>query len=123
MPTEVRNVRQIAGESKRRWFTDGDMDLTVWLNDRQEIVGFQLCYDKSAAERALTWKQASGFLHNRVDDGEGRPGRHKGTPILIPDGLFKVEKIAGQFLSKSRHLEPELSTFVYHRLLEYPSPR
>ena len=43
MLKELRHVRQIAGESHRRSFSDAGMDLTVWITDDGEIAGFELC--------------------------------------------------------------------------------
>ncbi len=85
---EIRAIRQLPGEPRRRWFFGSRMDLTVWTDTQGEIIGFQLSYDKPRAEKALTWKRDSRFFHNRVDDGESKPGRHKGTPLLGVDGLF-----------------------------------
>ena len=70
---EVKRTRQVPGEGFRRWFTDSDFDLIVWYEGQDEdgpIAGFQLCYDKQGAERALTWRRATGFSHEKVDDGE-----------------------------------------------------
>ena len=118
---EVPIVRQIPGESRRRWFTDSDMDLTVWLDNRGRINGFQLCYDKSRLERALTWTLTSGFTHQRVDDGEGRPGRYKGTPILIADGAFDPSTVSRQFTEQSTDIDNSVSSFVHQKLMEYGS--
>jgi len=46
MLREVPNVRQIKGESKRRWFSDDYFDLIIWLDETDEIVGFQLGRDR-----------------------------------------------------------------------------
>ena len=42
MLKEYTHVRQIQGESKRRWFSDRYFDLIVWFGEQDEIVGFQL---------------------------------------------------------------------------------
>ena len=118
---EIHQVRQVDGESRRRWFSSVDMDLTVWLDAGGVIEGFELCYDKGKAERALRWKRDSGFLHERVDDGEGRPGRFKGTPILLPDGVFNAKKISRRFLENSPDIDRSLADFIYRKILEYPA--
>lgn len=68
--TEVRNVRQVPGELRRRWFGSEEFDLIVWCDDSGVPSAFQLCYDKPRAEHALTWKHDLGFLHTVVDDGD-----------------------------------------------------
>ena len=119
MLREISAVRQIQGEPHRRWFTDEHFDLVIW-DEEKRIVGFQLCYDKSHDERAVTWKQESGFSHNAVDTGEDRPGRYKASPILTADGSFDANKVAAQFLGQSGSLEGSSCEFIYTKLLGYP---
>jgi hypothetical protein len=97
---QIKDVGQIKGEPHCRWFTDEHFALVIW----DEIVGFQLCYDKSRSERAITWKAGSGFSHNAVDGGEDRAARYKGSPILVADGVVDAKS----------------SDFIYLKLLEYP---
>jgi len=118
MLTEVPNARQIKGESKRRWFSDDYFDLIIWLDETDEIVGFQLCYDKYGNERALTWRKQVGYVHERVDDGEHRPGKMKATPILVLDGQFEHEKIASVFKEESSEIEERISKLVYEKISE-----
>ena len=114
------HVRQINGEPKRRWFDDVDFDLLIREDNNGEIIGFQLFYDKSRNQRALIWKVKSGFSHERVDDGESRPGKYKATPILLADGPFDYKRIAAQFKKESLEIEEKVATFVYKKLLECP---
>ena len=126
MLKEVQHVRQIEGEPKRRWFSDQFFDLIVWFDEEDEIIGFQLCYDVSGDERALTWKEDSVYTHDRVDQGEARPdtpGMRKATPVLVKDGLFEYKKIAAQFKGKSREIDETVAVFVYEKILQYPSQR
>ena len=116
MLREIKDTRQIQGETPRRWFTDKAMDLIVWFDDNDAITGFQLCYDKPFAEHALTWRQDAGFLHNRVDDGEGKPGSHKGTPILVPDGQFNLAEIREKFSRAAQLLDGGIVEFILHKL-------
>ncbi len=116
---EILNVRQIEGEPFRRWFMDEYFDLIVWLDDRNEISGFQLCYDRLKNQHALTWQRESGYQHSRVDDGEGRPGKYKATPILISDGFFPKDEIARRFCQVSRNLEKKVADLVYEKIVQY----
>ena len=100
-----------------------DMDLTVWMDKAAAISGFELCYNKERDERAVRWLRNAGFVHERVDDGEGSPGRFKGTPILVPDGLFPVQAVAERFRGESSRIDRTIAVFVYEKLLEYPSGR
>jgi hypothetical protein len=120
MLQEAKDVKQIEGENRRRWFWDETMDLTVWLDDQDGIAGFELCYDKDRDERALRWKREGGFIHERVDDGEGRPGRYKAAPVLVPDGLFEVKKISRLFHENSRDIDQQIAGFVEETLRSFP---
>jgi hypothetical protein len=116
---ELRDTRQVAGEPRRRWFSSPDLDLIVWLNDEDQLVGFQLCYDKSRAERALTWRLGRGYDHMGVDDGESGPGQYKSTPILVADGFFDRERVAGLFLESSEGVPQDIRDTVADLLNAY----
>jgi hypothetical protein len=121
MLTEIKQARQIPGEPPRRWFADPYFDLIVWEGEAGKIVGFQLCYGKGEDEHALTWHRDRGYLHERVDDGEGRPFRHKGTPLLLRDGRFDAAQVAERFRRQSTGIDATVSSLVYTKLLEYPA--
>jgi hypothetical protein len=116
---EVENSGQVPGEPRRRWFQDTDSDLIVWEDDACAISGFQLCCGKSRDEHALTWRQGTGFVHGRVDDGEGRPFHYKSTPVLAPDGHFDVTAAAADFRKRSMEIDPNIAMFILERLSEY----
>lgn len=116
---EIAKVRQIPGESKRRWFSSKDFDLIVWVSD-DGFTGFELCYDKQYGEHAIAWNRASGFRHMAVDDGENRHGKHKAAPVLVPDGYFDVQRVHGAFREASRSLPEEISHLVLQALEQHP---
>lgn len=122
MLKEVLNVRQIPGESRRRWFSGQNMDLTVWFDNSGGIIGFELCYEKGKNEHAVRWKQGDEILNWKVDDGENRPGRYKETPVLLSDGLFEAKKIPRLFLKASRGIDRFIVKFVY-RILQQQTRR
>jgi len=123
MIREVQGARQVRGEGFRRWFTDQYFDLIVWYEgaDAQSpVAGYQLCYDKTSRERALTWRKGLGFTHEKVDDGEGvRALGAKMTPILVPDGLFDAAGITRRLLEHSAEMDPEVAGFVLKTLEGY----
>ena len=119
MLTEATDIRQIPGEPKRRWFSDDDFELIVWIDYNDIIVGFQLCYDKRNNMRALTWKAPSTYYHDRVDDGEVHPLQPKATPVLVADGTFDYQRIAAMFLKESTAIDSTIARFVYKRILEF----
>ena len=114
---EIPQVRQVPGEARRRWFSSVNFDLIVWLNERNGIDGFQLCYDKTGEERALTWRHGTGFSHAAVDSGEDRTGKYKSSPILVPDGRFDGGTIAARFKEESTAIDPGIAGFVFDKLM------
>ena len=119
MLTEISDTRQIPGEGNRRWFIDPDMDLILWYEDGENLSGFQLCYDKLGAERALTWRQPDKYQHNAVDDGHVDGGYNQ-TPLLVSDGHLDNDRVAAAFLSKAEKLPTELRTFIAEKIKNYP---
>lgn len=118
--TEFFNVRQIAGDPRRRWFQSANEDLIVWYASDGSILGFQLCYDRPGTERALTWFKGEGYSHRKVDDGENVGLSHKRTPILVADGIFDSSTILTRFLADSKLLPAGVVAFVSAKLHEYP---
>jgi len=137
--TEIKNARQDPGGFRRCFFSD-DMDLYLWYDRRGgKLFGFQLCYDKRAVQHAITWREELGATHNKVDDGESRPGRYKAAPILVADGLFERDRVAAAFrreagiepgspavepgrqdrAGKARGLEPDIAELVYQKILTF----
>jgi hypothetical protein len=119
MLVEIQDTRQIPNEPYRRWFRDQTFDLIVWYASDRQIVGFQLCYRQWPEEKALTWLANTGFSHSRIDDGEGRPDRHKMTPILIPDGIFEVDHVLKLFEKASTGIDREVSAWVARMIKNY----
>ena len=119
---EIVAVRQDPQEPPRRWFWSNIGDLMVWLDEDGVPTGFQLSYDKDRAERVLTWKPESGFLHTAVDDGESDVGfRHKATPLLIADGYFDAKRVLELFRELSTHLPPKVVGFVTEKIKQHPN--
>src|SRR5438270_13619107 len=102
----------------RRWFSDAVMELIVWYSPAGDIRGFQLCYDRDGRERAFTWHVDAGMAHTAVDDGEDSPLRND-TPILVPDGVPRTERVLEQFKERCARLEPALAELVTRKLEEY----
>jgi hypothetical protein len=104
----------------RRWFAAHGLDLIVWVDEADQIVGFQLCYEKKHKEFALTWKRHQGFNHSAVDAGEQLPTRNN-TPILVPDGAFDPEFVTGLFERASDNVPEPIRSLVVGALRRYPN--
>ena len=112
--------RQVQDDFPRRWMSDEYMDLIIWLETDGGFHGFQLCYDKTGRERALTWKAQSGFSHHAVESGDTDPNANC-TPVLVPDGHMPVEMVRQEFAKRSAKLDPEICNLITARLDEYES--
>ena len=122
MLLELRNVEQVPGEPRRRWFFSHEQDLLVWLGDDGAPLGFQLSYGKYRNEHAIRWKAGHGFTHHRVHDGESGP-LTSDAPLLSADGAFNAPRVLMRFLELSAEMPPELADFVAARLREHPDYR
>jgi hypothetical protein len=117
---ELADTRQIPGEPKRRWFTSLQLDLFIWVDEADQPVGFQLCYDKNAGEHAFTWREGRGYDHSSVDDGEDGPSIYKSTPILRANGYFNRSRVKTLFLEAAAAVPTVLREFVSERLDSFP---
>ncbi|WP_127478067.1 hypothetical protein [Sulfurivermis fontis] len=116
MLQELPRVRQHGAEPRRRWFSDNEFDLIVWLDAEEAIIAFDLCYDKQRQEHVFRWRAAQGLSHLRVDDGEQRSGRHKMTPIYVTDGHFDAAAVARRFSAAAAAVPWGIRDFVLDRL-------
>ena len=108
---EFIHVKQERGAGRRRWFESDGFELVVWLDARDAVEGYQICYDFGRGEHALTWRPRSGFVHSGVDDGESAMFS-KMTPILVPDGAVPWGLLEQKFAEKAGLLEPHLRELV-----------
>ena len=120
MLVEINQLSRNNNGCCRRWFTDQQMDLILWLDDHDNIHGFQLCYDKQHNERVLTWRAGEGYQHNGIDNGESSPLTFKQTPILQPDGALDAPTLADEFSRRAAEIDPSVVDFVMHRIRLHP---
>ena len=114
-------VTQPRDSGRRRWFVDDDLDLIVWLGADSSLLGFRLCYDKWAEERALTWTVNAGYQHHRVDTGESSPTKNQ-TPILVEGGPVDSERLRSRFVDRSSEMDPKVRDQVIEKLSRHPAP-
>ena len=57
MLREIKETYQKRGEPRKRWFTSLGMDVFVWLDEEDEIISYQLTYNKPHNEKALDLEQ------------------------------------------------------------------
>ena len=118
MLKEIEKVEQLKGEPRRRWFASPSLDLFLWYDDDDNIIQFQICYDKGPDEQALTWHHEKGLMHHKVDDGENRSFRMKGTPIMISNSNFNTNEIIPKFEQLAGDLEYSIVNFILTQLAQ-----
>ena len=116
MLRESPNVHQKRGDPPRRWFSDEFFDLIVWFAPDGSVWGFQLCYDRDAAPRALTWIKGKGASHHGIDEGDSSAGAYDASPVLVQDGLFDAKSVGDRLAQASQSLPPEIRSTVLQEL-------
>ena len=99
---EYKRTRQVKGEPRKRWFTSQELDLFVWFDKNDEPIGFQFCYDKQLGEHSISWDKEKDFRYTAVDDGGSL--KHKGSPILVPNGATDLLRVLRIFDNGSKDL-------------------
>ncbi len=118
---ELKDSQRITDDRRRRWFSSTDVDLIVWYDEGESLVGFELYYDKNVREHVFIWRADSGFAHLAVDDGEQKPVlEYKEAPLLIPDGHVDPNRIRKLFEGSCGNLPVELVTLVRRKLAQHP---
>ncbi len=103
MLRELKNDRQNKGDRHRRWFKDEQLEIILWYDDERKLDGFQICYDKLAASRLITWKKIT------TSEGESKS-------ILTSDSPFDRERLYYMIDSRSDRLGSPLKQFILDRL-------
>jgi tetratricopeptide (TPR) repeat protein len=101
MLREVHDATQPPGEPQRRSFQSPEQELVVWYAEGS-IIGFQFCYDRNGARRALSWRQGEGFSH------------------LVAQGRCDADSALDHFVSAAEALPAEIARFVVEKLIQYP---
>jgi hypothetical protein len=116
MLQEIILHRQDEPERRKRWFQDNYFDLFTWQNLDNEIVAFQLCYDRKGTERVISWDYRQGFEHSCIDDGEAAPHRNM-TPVFTSCTMLPAESdVSTLFAQASAKIDKAISRFVLLQL-------
>jgi len=103
MLRELKKVRQIKGEPFRRWFVDEDLELILWYDLDRKLEGFQICYDKLAGTRTITWKRV------KTSTGESKS-------LLMSDGPYNKSRLLALMEQGSKEMDANLRSFILERL-------
>ena len=128
MLREIKISRRDDPAIFKRWFESGYFDLFLWFRAepaaeppaKQALLPsppfhMQLCYDKPARERAVSWRESHGYFHDGVLSN--RPGDVVAkSSILEAGGQFDFTKVNARFLRESAELEIDVRKFVLEKL-------
>lgn len=103
MLQELKDVRQIRGEGLRRWFIDDDLELILWYDPDKKLEGFQICYDKLAGTRTITWRKVT-------------PVTGETKSLLVSDGPYNKGRLLALMKRSSENLDENLRNFILKRL-------
>jgi len=104
------------GQLRRRYFDDDWLEVFVWLDDTNQIVGFKLCYDRHEGELAVTWRKDEGFELSPVHHGEETSlyGRSQ-FPVEI-DLPIPFAMLLQEWQARSAQIDPEVAAIIEARL-------
>jgi len=66
----------------------------------------------------LNWHD-QGYSHLGIDDGEGRIGKPKSTPILVSGGTFNKVEVIETFKKACAKIDTQVSTFILEKIKKY----
>jgi hypothetical protein len=119
MLREIKQVRQTPGQPFRRWFNDELLDLFVWHDEVGRINGFQLCFDKDTAERALTYSERDGY---RLEDMQTEESSlDMGSPVLGGVSTLPFPFLLAQFNERGASIDSRVFLYVMEKLEAYTS--
>jgi hypothetical protein len=98
-----------------RWFTDDYLELFVWL-DGEEVAGYQLCYDRTRAERCITFRSDGSFEHSAIDDGESDPTHNRAPELIDTADRIDPRVLLQEFQARSGGLPAEITQGLTARL-------
>lgn len=119
MLREIRDIRQTPGQPFCRWFNDELLDLFVWQDEGGRIVGFQLCFDKDADERALTYSETGGYLLEDVQAEES--SLDMGSPVLANVSTLPFPRLLAQLAERGTEIDARVLRYVTEKLEAYTS--
>ncbi len=108
---EIIGVKSYINEPHRKWYFDQHIDLTVWFDETDQIIGWQLVYDKNYNPQALTWTIKTGYKHFNNDGKPDNPLKYN-MGSIIKGIKIDLEKLRTQFKQKSQNIDKRISGFI-----------
>ena len=112
---------QTPGQPSRRWFNDQFLDLFVWQDECGRIVGFQICFDKDTAERALTYSESDGYRFDNVYGEES--SLDMGSPVLSRAAELPFPLLLALLVERGAGIDARVLHYVIEKLEAYTAAR
>jgi len=112
---EIKGIHQDTSGHTKRWFSDLDSDLFLWIDKDDQIRAFQFSIRERNIETAVKWEETSGINYYTVDDGS-HPGKHPGTPLLLEDEGIDKEALSVAIDQKLSSEHPKIHDFVLKKI-------
>ena len=91
----------------------------MWYTPDEQILGFQFCYDRSSAEKALTWLPAPGFSHNYIDGGKTDALAYRHPAMVSSKPVTATTALTQRFNTVAGNLPEAIASFVRAKLAEF----
>jgi hypothetical protein len=104
---EMTNIKQTEKGIFRRFFIDGDNDLTVWYDDDKRLVGFQL----SIFDIAITYDRGKKRI-NRIDSCE----KDNFAPLITEEADIDIAEVVEYLRRNDQNIEKELAEYIFKAL-------
>lgn len=93
-----------------RWFTDDDFSLSVYYNQENAIVFYDLIYDWTRNPVCLRWREGREVVAFQVEAGEDNPGKNL-KPILT-HAVEADETYRNLFATASQSIDPDIRYLI-----------
>jgi hypothetical protein len=110
-------IQRFHNDLDKSYSADDYLDLVVWYEFSGEVHGYQLCYDRFDAPRAITWTRERGFSHCFVDGSRGRGFGM--SPVLESCKAFAWRMVLREFMERSVNLDPAIRHMVQEQIVRH----
>ena len=107
----------LVDESMRRRFADGSNSLTLWFDEKEEILGIEMIFELLVDEHAFRWFRGQKPRYLKVDSETTMPGRHV-KQALLDENLIMPRRRVDELDECSANLASSRRDFIRGKLLE-----
>lgn len=115
---EITRIAQDNPFYQKRWFQSDNIDLFLWTDLENTIIGFDFVYDTKDNEKAFLWSKVNGFNHVKVDSSTPK-GLLKMSPIYMGEYDCNIDHIMDLCKRECVELEQSYYDFIYGKMFEY----